>query len=71
MRLFAPEMFEHDLEAAGGYGIVPDEMCDDLLGEGGLLQKYDFTVLESGPNETIVAVSPEVLGAVPPLPSGS
>lgn len=61
--LFSPVLFEQEFPAVSKTATVPEELFEDLLGSDGLLRRYDFTASESGPNETIVAVSPEVLGA--------
>lgn len=56
--IFSPEQFESES------AVIPDELFDELIGENGLLGKYEFSTKESGPNETVVAVNPEILGAV-------
>ena len=56
--IFSPEQFESES------AVIPDELFDELVGENGLLGKYEFSTKESGPDESVVAVNPEVLGAV-------
>ena len=54
-----------DHQAANGVFTVPDDVVVPLLGNGnahGLFNRYNFTVMESTPLDTEVAVDPEMLG---------
>ena len=45
-------------------GDIADEVFEPILGENGLLYRYNFTVEESTPLDIDVAVDPEMLGKV-------
>lgn len=45
-------------------GDIPDSVFEPILGEHGLLYRYNFTVEESTPLDIEVAVDPEMLGKV-------
>ena len=58
-------LFEEDGLDRRAVGAVPDAAIAPLLGDGrepGLLNRYNFTVMEATPLDTEVAVDPEMLG---------
>ena len=42
--------------------VVPDDAIAEIIGPGGLFNRYNFTVMEATPLDTEVAVDPEMLG---------
>ncbi|MEX2243521.1 MAG: ATP-binding protein [Fimbriimonadaceae bacterium] len=62
--LFAPEQFEKEFMTKNGTAVLPPELSNDLFAQDGLLTRYAFSVSESAPNESVVAVTPEAMGAV-------
>lgn len=62
--MFAPELYEREMQTQKGYATVPDDLFEALIGDEGLLTHYEFSLEESAPNESVVAVTPEVMGAV-------
>ena len=54
-------LFERN-ELDGQNIVVPDEAIAEIIGPGGLFNRYNFTVMEATPLDTEVAVDPEMLG---------
>lgn len=42
--------------------VAPDDAIAEIIGPGGLFNRYNFTVMEATPLDTEVAVDPEMLG---------
>jgi hypothetical protein len=62
--LFTPEQFEREFMTERGSAVLPTELFEDLFAGNGLLSRYAFSISESAPNESVVAVTPEAMGAV-------
>lgn len=62
--LFAPELYEREMQTRAGFAMVPDALFDALMGETGLLTRYEFSLEEDTPSERVVAITPSVMGAV-------
>ena len=54
-------LFERN-ELDGKNIVVPDDAIAEIIGPGGLFNRYNFTVMEATPLDTEVAVDPEMLG---------
>ena len=54
-------LFERN-ELDGQNIVVPDDAIAEIIGPGGLFNRYNFTVMEATPLDTEVAVDPEMLG---------
>lgn len=54
-------LFERS-ELDGKSIVVPDDAIAEIIGPGGLFNRYNFTVMEATPLDTEVAVDPEMLG---------
>lgn len=54
-------LFERN-ELDGKSIVVPDDAIAEIIGPGGLFNRYNFTVMEATPLDTEVAVDPEMLG---------